>query len=53
MLRHLDRGSQEIDNGHYLNFKYVFAQPPPRGAAPQIEIRSRFDDFSSIAKMPM
>ena len=24
MLRHLDRGSQEIDNGHYLNFEYVF-----------------------------
>jgi GT2 family glycosyltransferase len=24
MLRHLDRGSQQIDNGHYLNFEYVF-----------------------------
>jgi len=24
MLRHLDRGSQEIDNGHYLQFEYVF-----------------------------
>src|ERR1700677_3002851 len=24
MLRQLDRGSQEIDNGHYLNFDYVF-----------------------------
>src|SRR5713101_3325208 len=24
MLRHLDRGSREIDNGHYLNFEYVF-----------------------------
>ncbi len=24
MLRHLDRGSQEADNGHYLNFEYVF-----------------------------
>ena len=23
-LRHLDRGSQEVDNGHYLNFEYVF-----------------------------
>ncbi len=23
-LRHLDRGSQEIDNGHYLNMEYVF-----------------------------
>jgi GT2 family glycosyltransferase len=24
MLRHLDRGSQEIDNGHYLQYEYVF-----------------------------
>jgi GT2 family glycosyltransferase len=24
MLRHLDRGSQEADNGHFLNFEYVF-----------------------------
>ena len=24
MLRHLDRGSQEIDNGHYLRNEYVF-----------------------------
>src|SRR5579859_178689 len=24
MLRHLDRGSQQVDNGHYLNFEYVF-----------------------------
>jgi len=24
MLRHLDRGSQEEDNGHFLNFEYVF-----------------------------
>src|SRR6266700_4096886 len=24
MLRHLDRGSQEIDNGHYLKHEYVF-----------------------------
>lgn len=24
MLRHLDRGSQEVDNGHYLSFEYVF-----------------------------
>jgi GT2 family glycosyltransferase len=23
-LRHLDRGSQEVDNGHYLNHEYVF-----------------------------
>ena len=24
MLRHLDRGSQEVDNGHYLRNEYVF-----------------------------
>ena len=24
MLRHLDRGSQEVDNGHYLHHEYVF-----------------------------
>jgi GT2 family glycosyltransferase len=24
MLRHLDRGSQEVDNGHYLEHEYVF-----------------------------
>jgi GT2 family glycosyltransferase len=24
MLRHLDRGSQEVDNGHYLKYEYVF-----------------------------
>ncbi len=24
MLRHLDRGSQEVDNGPYVNFEYVF-----------------------------
>ncbi|MBI3209976.1 MAG: glycosyltransferase family 2 protein [Candidatus Solibacter usitatus] len=24
MLRHLDRGSQEVDNGHYVRYEYVF-----------------------------
>lgn len=24
MLRHLDRGSQDVDNGHYQSFEYVF-----------------------------
>ena len=24
MLRHLDRGSQEVDNGHFLRHEYVF-----------------------------
>src|SRR6202522_1380786 len=27
MLRHLDRGSQEVDNGHYLNVENVFGAP--------------------------
>jgi hypothetical protein len=29
MLRHLDRGSQEVDNGHYLSTS-LFSAPPPR-----------------------
>jgi GT2 family glycosyltransferase len=24
MLRHLDRGNREVDNGHYLQYEYVF-----------------------------
>lgn len=24
MLRHLDRGSREVDNGHFLHYEYVF-----------------------------
>jgi GT2 family glycosyltransferase len=24
MLRHLDRGSQQVDNGHFLKYEYVF-----------------------------
>src|SRR5260370_24742252 len=29
MLRHLDRRSQEVDNGHYLNYEYVFGATAP------------------------
>jgi GT2 family glycosyltransferase len=42
MLRHLDRGSQEVDNGHYLNFEYVFGAT----AAAALYRRSMIDDIS-------
>src|SRR5580698_9371764 len=42
MLRHLDRGSQEIDNGHYLNFEYVFGAT----AAAALYRRKMIDDIA-------
>jgi GT2 family glycosyltransferase len=42
MLRHLDRGSQEIDNGHFLNFEYVFGAT----AAAALYRRSMIDNIS-------
>jgi GT2 family glycosyltransferase len=42
MLRHLDRGSQEVDNGHYLNFEYVFGAT----AAAALYRRQMIDDVS-------
>src|SRR5580658_2503656 len=41
-LRHLDRGSQEVDNGHYLNFEYVFGAT----AAAALYRRKMIDDIS-------
>jgi GT2 family glycosyltransferase len=41
-MRHLDRGSQEVDNGHYLNFEYVFGAT----AAAALYRRSMIDDIS-------
>ena len=41
MLRHLDRGSQEVDNGHYLNFEYVFGAT----AAAALYRRKMIDDI--------
>src|SRR5271169_3421267 len=41
MLRHLDRGSQEVDNGHYLNFEYVFGAT----AAAALYRRAMIDDI--------
>src|SRR5262252_9759562 len=42
MLRHLDRGSQEIDNGHYLQYEYVFGAT----AAAALYRRSMIEDVS-------
>jgi GT2 family glycosyltransferase len=42
MLRHLDRGSQEVDNGHYLNFEYVFGAT----AAAALYRRTMIEDIS-------
>lgn len=41
-MRHLDRGSQEVDNGHYLNFEYVFGAT----AAAALYRREMIDDIS-------
>ncbi len=42
MLRHLDRGSQEIDNGHYMKHEYVFGAT----AAAALYRRKMIDDIS-------
>ncbi len=42
MLRHLDRGSQEVDNGHYLTCEYVFGAT----AAAALYRREMIDDVS-------
>jgi GT2 family glycosyltransferase len=42
MLRHLDRGSQEVDNGHYLNHEYVFGAT----AAAALYRREMIDDVA-------
>lgn len=41
-MRHLDRGSQEVDNGHYLSFEYVFGAT----AAAALYRREMIDDIS-------
>ncbi len=46
MLRHLDRGSQEIDNGHYLNFEYVFGAT----AAAALYRRKMIEDISIMGE---
>lgn len=42
MLRHLDRGSQEVDNGHYLKYEYVFGAT----AAAALYRRRMIDDIA-------
>lgn len=42
MLRHLDRGSQKVDNGHYLNYEYVFGAT----AAAALYRREMIDDIA-------
>ena len=42
MLRHLDRGSQEVDNGHYLKYEYVFGAT----AAAALYRRAMIEDVS-------
>src|SRR5713101_1352704 len=42
MLRHLDRGSQEVDNGHYLQHEYVFGAT----AAAALYRRRMIDDIA-------
>jgi len=42
MLRQLDRGSQEVDNGHYLKHEYVFGAT----AAAALYRRQMIDDIS-------
>jgi GT2 family glycosyltransferase len=42
MLRHLDRGSQEIDNGHYLQYELVFGAT----AAAALYRRRMIEDIS-------
>jgi len=42
MLRHLDRGSQEVDQGHYINFEYVFGAT----AAAALYRRAMIEDIS-------
>jgi GT2 family glycosyltransferase len=41
-LRHLDRGSQEVDNGHYLQYEYVFGAT----AAAALYRRAMIEDIS-------
>ena len=41
-LRHLDRGSLEVDNGHYSNFEFVFGAT----AAAALYRREMIDDIS-------
>jgi GT2 family glycosyltransferase len=45
-LRHLDRGSQEVDRGHYVNFEYVFGAT----AAAALYNRQMIEDISVMGE---
>ena len=45
-LRHLDRGSLEVDNGHYRDFEYVFGAT----AAAALYRRKMIDDISIMGE---
>src|SRR5258705_1781341 len=47
MLRHLDRGSQEVDNGHYLQHEYVFGAT----AAAALYRRSMIEDVAVMCEV--
>ncbi len=61
MLRHLDRGSQEVDNGHYLQPRICFRRHCGGGVVPARDDRRHFASATSfsipisscIAKTPM
>ncbi len=42
MLRHLDRGSQQVENGHFLHYEYVFGAT----AAAALYRRAMIEDIS-------
>jgi len=42
MLRHLDRGSRQVDNGHFLHYEYVFGA----SAAAALYRRAMIEDVS-------
>jgi len=46
MMRHLDRGSQEVDNGHYLNHEYVFGAT----AAAALYRRTMIEDIAIMGE---
>ncbi|MEI9812825.1 MAG: hypothetical protein WDO18_09210 [Acidobacteriota bacterium] len=45
-MRHLDRGSQEVDNGHYLNHEYVFGAT----AAAALYRRTMIEDIAVMGE---
>src|SRR5512140_19683 len=46
MLRHLDRGSQQVDNGHFRRYEYVFGA----SAAAALYRRKMIDDIAILGE---